>query len=249
MLTDTHCHIFKQDYEDIDKVIKNAKQNGVNRFINNATDKNTIKEVLDLVNKYESMYAAIGYHPEFADQITEDDLAYMEEHIKDNKVIAIGEIGLDYHYTKENRDKQIKLFETQLELAQKYNMPVIIHNREATQDIIDSLKKFNVRGVIHCFNGSLDTAKIFIKMGFLLGVNGVATFKNCKTKEVLKGISLENIILETDCPYLTPEPNRGKKNEPMYIKDIAAFIANIYNTDISQVEIITNQNIYRIFDI
>ena len=249
MLTDTHCHIFKGDYDDIEQLIQNAKNNNVSRFINNATDKQTILETIELANIYDSMYAAIGFHPEFADSITTDDLKFLESHLNNNKVIAIGEIGLDYHYTKENKDKQIKLFEYQLAIAQKYNIPVIIHNREATQDIIDSLKKFKVRGVIHCFNGSLETANIFIKMGFLLGVNGVVTFKNCKTKKVLESLSLDNIVLETDCPYLTPEPNRGKKNEPMYIKDIAEFVASIYNTDISQVEKITNRNIDKIFDI
>lgn len=134
-------------------------------------------------------------------------------------------------------------------LAEKYNMPVIIHNRNATDDIINSLKKFKVKGVIHCFSGSLETAKIFIKMGFLLGINGVITFKNCKTKDVLKDVSVENIVLETDCPYLTPEPNRGKKNEPKYLINIAEFVASIYNLKISQVEIITNRNIRHIFDI
>lgn len=249
MLTDTHCHVFKSDYEDIKGVINAAQKNGVGRFINNATDKDSIKEVINLSYQYPSMYAAIGYHPEVVDKINEEDLSYLEENLKKEKVIALGEIGLDYHYTKDNKNQQIELFEQQLKLAEKYNLPVIIHNREATLDIINCLKKYNVRGVIHCFNGSLETANIFLKMGFLLGINGVITFKNCKLKEVIKEVSLENIVLETDCPYLTPVPYRSQKNEPKYIKNIALFISELYEISISQVEKITNDNIRRIFDI
>ncbi len=249
MLTDTHCHITSIDYNNIEKVIQDAQNNHVDRFINNATDINTVKEVIYLSKKYNCMYAAIGIHPQYVDCYKEEDLLEIEKKLKLTKVIAIGEIGLDYYYNKDNKTKQIKLFESQLALAEKYNMPVIIHNRNATDDIINSLKKFKVKGVIHCFSGSLETAKIFIKMGFLLGINGVITFKNCKTKDVLKDVSVENIVLETDCPYLTPEPNRGKKNEPKYLINIAEFVASIYNLKISQVEIITNRNIRHIFDI
>ena len=249
MLTDTHCHILSEDYEDIKKVVDDANNNGVNRFINNATDIDSCKEVLELSKNNSNMYAALGIHPEFANTYQEKDLRFIIDNLNNKKVIAIGEIGLDYYYTKDNKDKQIKLFEKQLKIAEEYNLPVIIHNREATLDIINSLKKYKVKGVIHCFNGSLETANIYIKMGFLLGINGVITFKNCKLKEVIKNIPIENIVLETDCPYLTPEPNRGKKNEPKYIKDIANFVANIYEIPVSQVEKITNENIRRIFDI
>ena len=249
MLTDAHCHIFNEDYQDIDKIIQNSIENGVDKLINNATDINSSKELLDLVKIYPNMYGAIGIHPEFANNYSNEDIEFIKENINNKKIIAIGEIGLDYYYTKENKDKQIELFEYQLKIAQKFNIPVIIHNRDATSDIINTLRKYKVRGFIHCFNGSLQTAQEYIKMGFLLGINGVVTFKNCKLKEVLQRVSLTNIVLETDCPYLTPEPNRGKKNEPKYIKDIALFVADIYNTSLSQVEIITNDNIRRIFDI
>ena len=249
MLTDTHCHIFKEDYDDISKVIEEAKKNNVSRFLNNATDIASCKEVLRLSKTYSSMYAALGIHPEFADTYLNSDLDYIVENIKNEKVIALGEIGLDYHYNKDNKDKQIKLFKSQLEIAEKYNLPVIIHNREATMDIINTLNNYHVKGVIHCFNGSLETANILIKKGFLLGINGVVTFKNCKLKDILPSISIKNIVLETDCPYLTPEPYRGKKNEPKYIKEIANFISNIYQIPTSQVEKITNDNIKRVFDI
>lgn len=249
MLTDTHCHIFSNDYTDINKLLQEANVNKVTRFFNNATDKESIIEVLNLVKKYPHMYAAIGYHPEVVAKVSNDDLKFLEQNLIQDKVIAIGEIGLDYYYTKDNKKEQIELLEKQLEIAEKYKMPVIIHNREATLDIINSLKKYKVKGVIHCFNGSEDTANIFIKMGFLLGINGVITFKNCKLKEVIKNISIKNIVLETDCPYLTPEPFRGKENEPKYIKNIAEFVSEIYKIPVSQVEKITNENIKRIFDI
>ena len=249
MFTDTHCHIYKEYYESIDNVLENAKDVGINRVINNGCDNKSNKEVLELIDKYPNMYGAIGIHPENVETYTEDDIKYIEDNLKKPKIVAIGEIGLDYHYTKENKEKQIILFERQLKIAEKYHIPVIIHSREATEDTINCLKKYNITGVIHSFSGSLETAKIYIKMGFILGINGVITFKNSKLKEVIKEIDLENIIFETDSPYLTPEPFRGQKNEPARIINIAEFICNLKNIDKSQASIITNENIKRIFDI
>ncbi len=249
MLTDTHCHIFKSDYENIDEVIKRAKENNVTRFINNATNLNSCHEVLELSQKFPAMYVALGIHPEDVESYQESDLKFIKDNLVNPKVVAIGEIGLDYYYTKDNKAKQIELFEKQLAMAQKYEMPVIIHNREATGDILNSLKKFKIKGIIHCFNGSLETAQEYLKMGFKLGINGVVTFKNCKLKEVLKQLSINDLVLETDSPYLAPVPLRGEKNEPKNIKIIAEFLANLYNISLSQVEIITNRNIGQIFDI
>ena len=249
MFTDTHCHIYKEYYESIDNVLENAKDVGINRVINNGCDNKSNKEVLELIDKYPNMYGAIGIHPENVETYTEDDIKYIEDNLKKPKIVAIGEIGLDYHYTKDNKEKQINLFERQLKIAEKYHIPVIIHSREATEDTINCLKKYNITGVIHSFSGSLETAKIYIKMGFILGINGVITFKNSKLKEVIKEIDLENIIFETDSPYLTPEPFRGQKNEPARIINIAEFICNLKNIDKSQASIITNENIKRIFDI
>lgn len=195
------------------------------------------------------MYGAIGIHPENVETYTEDDIKYIEDNLKKSKIVAIGEIGLDYHYTKDNKEKQIILFERQLKIAEKYHIPVIIHSREATEDTINCLKKYNITGVIHSFSGSLETAKIYIKMGFILGINGVITFKNSKLKEVIKEIDNKSIIFETDSPYLTPEPFRGTKNEPARIINIAEFICNLKNIDKSQASIITNENIKRVFDI
>ena len=249
MFTDTHCHILKEYYENIDDILNNAKNVGINRVINNGCDNKSNKEVIELIDEHRDMYGAIGIHPESVDAYTEDDIKYIENNLKNPKIVAIGEIGLDYHYTKDNKEKQIILFERQLKIAEKYHIPVIIHSREATEDTINCLKKFNVTGVIHSFSGSLETAKIYIKMGFILGINGVITFKNSKLKEVIKEIDLENIIFETDSPYLTPEPFRGQKNEPARVINIAEFICNLKEIEKSQASIITNENIKRVFDI
>lgn len=249
MFTDTHCHIFSEYYEDINEILENAKNVGIKRVINNGCDTKSNKEVLELIEKHPNMYGAIGIHPEYVEEYTEDDLKFIEKNLSNKKIVAIGEIGLDYHYTKDNKAKQIELFERQLKLAEKYSIPVIIHSREATEDTINCLKKYNITGVIHSFSGSLETAKIYIKMGFLLGINGVITFKNSKLKDIIKELNLENIIFETDSPYLTPEPFRGTKNEPARVINIVDFICNLMEIDESQASIITNENIKRIFDI
>lgn len=249
MFTDTHCHIFKEYYEEIDKVLENAKNVSINRVINNGCDHKSNIEVIDLVDKYPKMYGAIGIHPESVDTYNVEELKFIEENLNNPKIIAIGEIGLDYHYTKENKEKQIELFEYQLNLAEKFHMPVIIHSREATEDTINILKKYKVTGVIHSFSGSLETARIYIKMGFLLGINGVITFKNSKLKDIIKEIGLKNVILETDSPYLTPEPYRGTKNEPARVSNIAEFICDLKGVTKESLANITNDNIKRIFDI
>ena len=162
--------------------------------------------------------------------------------------MAIGEIGLDYHYSKEEKEEQIKLLETQLSLAEEYDIPVIIHSRDATLDTLTTLKKYKCRGVIHSFSGSLETAKEYIKMGYLLGVNGVITFKNANIKDVIKELPLTSIILETDSPYLTPVPFRGEKNSPKNVLYVAKFVADLKNISLEELSKITNQNIERVFD-
>ena len=249
MFIDTHCHLFHEYYEDLDDVIKKIKDNNISKVINNATNGRDMKEVLESINKYDFMYGAIGIHPEEVDSYKEEDFKYLEEHINDSKVVAIGEIGLDYHYGKENRDKQIELFERQLALAEKLNKPVIIHSRDATLDTIECLKKYKVRGSMHSFSGSYETAMIYIKMGLLLGVNGVVTFKNCNLIDVISSVGIEHFMLETDSPYLTPVPYRGQRNDSSHINDIVNFLSD--RLDISREEIskITNDNVKRCFDI
>lgn len=248
MFVDTHCHLYRSYYEDLDDVIKQIKESEIYRVINNGCDKNSNIEVLELVGKYDLMYGALGIHPESANEYTQEDLDYIEEHIKDKKIVAIGEIGLDYYWIKDNKDKQKELFEYQLKLAEKYNIPVIIHSREATQDTIDILKKYNVKGIIHSFSGSYEVAQIYIKMGFLLGINGVITFKNCNLKDVIEKIDVSNFVLETDSPYLTPVPNRGKRNDPTKVMDIAKFIADIKGITLEDLSKEINGNLSKVFD-
>lgn len=249
MFTDTHCHLYKEYYNDLDIILKQAESNNVNRYIVAGCNQKSNEEVIKLINNYSNIYGTLGIHPEDVENYNEKDLYFIEKNLSNKKIIAIGEIGLDYYYTKENKEEQIKLFERQLAIAEKYNKPVVIHSREATQDTIDTLKKYKVNGVIHSFSGSLEVAKIYIKMGFLIGVNGVITFKNSKVKDVIKELGLENIILETDSPYLTPHPYRGTQNSPKYILNIAEFIADLYSVDLEKLAKITNDNISRIFDI
>ena len=244
---DTHCHVFKSDYENIDEVLENASNNHIKYVINNGSNDESNKEVLELVEKYPCMYGAIGIHPEDVDGYSLDDIKFIENNISNKKIVAIGEIGLDYHYTKENKDEQIKLFEMQLSLAQKYDIPVIVHSRDATEDTINSLKKFNCKGVIHSFSGSLETARIYIKMGYMIGVNGVITFKNSKIKDVIKEVGFEHIVLETDSPYLTPEPFRGKQNNPGHVLEVAKFVANLYGISLEELAVQTNKNVTNMY--
>ena len=248
MFVDTHCHIFKSDYDNIDEVLNNASNNNIRYIINNGSNNNYNKEVIELIRKYDNMYGAIGIHPEEVDNYNLDDIEFIKNNLSNEKIVAIGEIGLDYHYTKENKDEQIKLLEMQLELAEKYDIPVIIHSRDATEDTINTLKKFNCRGTIHSFSGSLETAKIYIKMGYLLGVNGVITFKNCNIKDVIKEVGLDSIVLETDSPYLTPVPYRGMQNNPSHILDVAKFVSELYNVSLEEISYRTNGNIKRMYE-
>jgi TatD DNase family protein len=247
MLTDTHCHLFKEYFRDIDKVLMSARENNVCKYISAADNIDTIYEMIDLAYRYDDIYIAIGIHPENIVDNYEFLNNIIKENINNKKLVAIGEIGLDYYYGKETRSEQIELFEYQLKLAELYNLPVVVHSREATLDTITLLKKYKVTGVVHCFNGSLETAKELIKMGFYIGVGGVMTFKNSKIDEVIKEIPLDRILLETDSPYLTPEPFRKYSNEPKYIRTIAEYLANIKNINISEVEKVTEINVHNLF--
>ena len=248
MYIDTHCHLSMEDYDDIDKVIEENENALVEKIVVSGCSRESIDEVMDLKDKYDMVYVTIGYHPEYADTITESDLDSLKTLLNEKKVIGIGEIGLDYHYTKENKDKQIWLFEEQLKIADAFNLPVVIHSRDATMNTINTLKKYKVKGIIHCFSGSLETANIYISMGFLLGIGGVVTFKNSKLKDVVKEVPLESIVLETDSPYLTPVPFRGKINSSKYLEFIANFIADIKNISVDELAEITSRNASSLFD-
>lgn len=249
MFIDTHCHIVSEYYDNIENVIKNAIDNGVLKIIVNGYNMQSNREVLELVKKYDIVYGALGIQPEELYDYNDNSLKFIEEHINDEKIIAVGEIGLDYHYNTD-RNLQKELFKRQLEIAYKYDKPVIIHSRDCIQETYNILKKSKVKGTMHCYSGSKEMALEFIKIGFSIGIGGVSTFKNAKNiVDVIKYISLEYIILETDSPYLTPEPYRGKKNEPMYIPIIAKRVADIKGLDIKEIEMATTDNARRLFDI
>lgn len=249
MFTDTHCHFEKQYYSDYDEIIKNAINNDVNRFIACGCSKEANLEALNIASSYDFVYTTIGYHPDQADIVTKEDLDLLEKQIQNNKVLGIGEIGLDYHYEGYDKEKQILLFEAQLDIAERNNKPVVIHSRDAVQDTIDILKHHNVKGVIHSFSLSKEVANIYTSMGFKLGINGVVTFKNCNLINTLKEIGVDNIVFETDAPYMTPHPYRGEKNESKYIKNIAEFVSEECNISLEKLSKITNKNINEIFDI
>ena len=251
MYIDTHCHLSKEDYDDIDKVIEDNKINNVDKIIISGCTKESIIESLELANKYEDIYLTIGYHPSEVNTITDEDLELLEEQIKSSdKVVGVGEIGLDYHYGKEDSELQKELFRKQMKLAQKLNLPVVIHSRDATLDTINILKEFpQVIGDIHCFSGSVETAKIYIAMGYKIGIGGVVTFKNSNLFQVVEEIGIENIILETDAPYLAPVPVRGKKNSSKYIPYIAERVSEILNISVDKVAKISTDNAVTLFDL
>lgn len=248
MLVDTHCHIFKEYYQDIDEVITRAYDNGLGMIIVNGYDKKSNEEVLELVRKYDIVYGALGIQPEYAMDASEEDFKFIEEHINDDRILAVGEIGLDYHYDID-KDRQKEVFKRQLDIARKYNKPIIVHSRECIQDTYDILKMSNVEGIMHCYSGSVEMAREFIKIGFYLGIGGVSTFKNAsRLVDVIKEIPMEYIVLETDSPYLSPEPYRGKRNEPINVGVILQKICDIKGLEYKQASDVTTKNVLRLFD-
>jgi TatD DNase family protein len=200
--------------------------------------------------KFDNFYFAAGFHPENLEGASISDLDIIEEIAKDEKCLAIGEIGLDYHWMSSTKEKQKEFFEQQILLAKKLDMPIIVHDREAHGDTMDILKKTKPKGVVHCFSGSKEMAKEIIKLGMYIGLNGVVTFKNArKSLEVVKEIPLDRLVLETDCPYLAPEPHRGKRNDSSYIPFIAERISDILNIDTQELLNITSENAKRLYEL
>lgn len=246
-MIDTHAHILSEFYDDIDELIEELKSKNIIKVINCADSIETSKEVLNIYNKYEGyLLPAVGIHSE---NIDNSNLKTIENIIKEHKVFAIGEIGLDYHYNDENKDEQKEYFIKQLDLALKYDLPVIIHIREAMQECFDILKTRKNKGIIHCFSGSVEMAREYIKLGYKLGIGGVLTFKNSKLYEVIEKIDLKDIVLETDSPFLSPEPFRGKKNKPCNVLYVAKRIAEIKNISLEEVINTTTATAKQIFDI
>ena len=249
MFIDTHCHLSVEDYDDIDLVIKENKSVGVEKIIISGCSKDAILESLALAEKYENVYVTIGYHPSEVKYVNDALLDELRLQLSHYKVVGLGEIGLDYYYGKETRNEQLILFEKQLKIAEELGIVVVIHSRDATQDTIDCLKKYNVKGVIHCFSGSVETAKIYVGMGYKIGIGGVVTFKNSKLYEVVQSVGLNNIVLETDSPYLAPVPFRGQKNSSKYIPIIAECVSKILDVSVEEVASITTDNACYVFDL
>ena len=246
MLIDTHLHLINEDY-DIDETVNRAKENGVEKLIVSGADIEDNFLNIEELNKYENIYFTCGYHPEVANTVKDEDLNKLSKLLNNDRVVAVGEIGLDYYHDKENREKQKELFKKQLALAKEYNLPVVIHTRDAFLDTFNILKDYNLKGVIHCFSGSTEVAKDYISLGYCLGIGGVVTFKNSKLKDTIKEIGLDNIVLETDSPYLSPY--RGEKNEPANIKVIAEFLAEHLQISFDEVKNITTKNAEDVFKI
>ncbi len=247
MLIDTHCHLEKQYYENMDEVIQ--RMPGI--MITAGCDRDSNKEVLEIINKNKSIYGVIGIHPEFVDNYQEEDLKWIEEHIQDSKIVGIGEVGLDYHYDESSKEKQKELFEKQIVLAKKYNKAVVVHSRDAILDTYELMMKYpDVKYILHCYGSSIEMARRFLSLNIKFGIGGVVTFKNGeKLKEVVREIPLSYLLLETDSPYLTPEPFRGKKNEPSYTEIVASKIAEIKKISKEKVIEETAQNAISQFDL
>ena len=250
MFVDTHCHISYEDYDNIDELIMNIKNSKVEKIIVNGTDMKSNLFVLELVRKYDIVYGALGFHPTELDDFSYDYLDWLDKNIDNDKIVALGEIGLDYHYENTNKERQIDVLRRQLDIAAKHNKPIIFHCRDAIGDTYNILKKYNLKGTMHAYSGSLDMALKFIKLGYCLGVGGVVTFKNAKNIiEVIKNIDLKYIVLETDAPFLTPEPYRGKKNNSSYIPLIAEKVASIKGISSLDVASITSNVASELFDL
>ena len=245
MIIDTHCHINKFEYDNIDEILSKLKQYLI---INNGINEETNRLVVEMANENDNFYAAVGYHPENIEEIEDKNLQILESYLNNPKVVAIGEIGLDYHYRKDNKEKQKELFIKQLKLAQKYNKPVIVHSRDAIEDTFNILNEYRVKADIHCFSSSAEMALKFIEIGCLIGIGGTLTFKNSKKSvEVAERIDLKKILLETDSPYLAPEPLRGTKNDSTNLKYVINKLSEIKEISFEMVLKQLNDNAIEFF--
>lgn len=251
-MIDTHTHINMIEGISIDEVVQNAIDNGVNKLIVPSAYPKDIDEVMSLVEKYPIVYGMLGVHPTEVKDWSDDLINKIKEYSKHPKIIAIGEIGLDYYWDKSFNDLQKEVFIKQIKLANELNLPISIHDREAHKDTYDILKEYNKNSeiVMHCFSGSVEFMRECIKEGWYIALGGVVTFKNAvKMKEVAIEVPLERLLLETDAPYLTPVPYRGKENQPAYVKFVAEEIAKLRETTFEEINNATMENTKRVFGI
>lgn len=246
-MIDTHCHL--ETYTNIEEILENMKD-GI--LITAGVNRETNQKVLELVKKYPNVYGVIGIQPEEVQYIKEDDLSFIEEHLMDPKIVGVGEIGLDYHYGKETMELQKEVFEKQLLIAQKYNKTIVIHSRESAEDTYTILRKLGIQNkmVLHCYSSSKEMAHRFLEFPMMFGIGGVITFKNAvRLKEVVEEIPLKHLLLETDSPYLTPEPFRGQRNEPYNVHYVANKIAEIKGISLEEVVKVTRDSAVHWFDL
>ncbi len=245
-LFDSHVHLDDSRFdEDREELISSLSENGIDYVVNIGADLSTSRNSIELSEKYSFVYATVGVHPHEVKSMTEDDIILLRELSRHDKVVAIGEIGLDYYYDNSPRELQKKWFIRQIELANECSLPIVIHSRDAVQDTYEILKQHNQssRVLIHCFSQSLEMAKKYVNMGAFIALGGAITFKNAKNLlDVVKFVPMEQLLLETDCPYLTPEPFRGKRNDPSKVRFVAQKIAELKNIDFTEVMDATNHN-------
>lgn len=247
MIFESHAHYEDEKFnDDREELLKSLAEKGIGYVVNVASSLSTIKKTVQLMEQYPFMYGAIGVHPEECNELSEENFCIIEENIKLEKAVAVGEIGLDYYWDTVEKEIQKKWFERQIELAKKCKKPMVIHSRDAAKDTLDIMKACqsqDIGGVIHCFSYGVEMAREYLNMGFYLGVGGVVTFKNAKKlKEVVEYTPLDRILLETDCPYLAPVPNRGKRNSSLNLVYIAEEIAKLKNITYEEVVEVTEKN-------
>lgn len=252
MIFDTHTHYDDRKFEeDRDKLLSSLKESNITKIVNVGADIETTKQTLALAAAYDFIYAAIGVHPSDVDCLNEENYAWLRRQTSCKKVVAVGEIGLDYYWEKDPQKQQQQKywFQRQLSLAKETNLPVVIHSRDAAEDTLNILKEQpDISGVIHCFSYSKELALEYVKMGYYIGVGGVITFKNAKKlKEAVEAIPLERIVIETDCPYLAPEPYRGKRNESIYLPYVLNEIARIKHMTPAEIEDVTFHNAEKLY--
>ena len=250
MLIDTHCHLFFDELkEDLSSVLKRAADLGVTKFICVGTNIKDSKESYNLALDYENIFSTAGVHPHDTEEVAENYIDELYNLLKNKKVVAVGEIGLDYFKELSDISVQKKIFAEQLELAQKINKPIVFHNRDSDDDIINTLSEFpNVYGVAHCFSSTYDVAKKLIDMGFYISFSGNLTFKNSHLPDVAKRLPIDRLLVETDSPFLSPVPYRGKTNEPGRARFVADLLARLHNLSINEVAQITTTNAKAIFN-
>lgn len=251
-LIDTHCHLYSEEFlVDIEEVLQRAESIGVQRFYLPAIDSSTHDAMMEMEKKYPTKcIPMMGLHPCYVKEDFEKELLVVEEWLNKKKFVAIGEIGLDFYWDKTFASEQYEVFKLQMQWALQRNIPIVIHTRNAMQETIETLKPFaqqGLRGIFHCFGDTYEIAQQIIEMGFLLGIGGVVTYKKSGLAETLKNIGLQHIVLETDAPYLTPVPHRGKRNESSYLQYILQTLAEIKNATVQEVAAVTTANAEKIF--